>query len=371
MSISGSLIYIGVMSASALFLAIPFSFFWGYICDRTRHYKRYILLSFLSLAAILYLFTATTSIELLIILYVIMSIFHVAHEPPKNVLIAESYPHDEWEKTIAFYEAFTEFGWLIGLILGFLTSTYGLDAKFTLLLCSALNLAAFISSLLLVTDPLLIFERGLVNIEKTIDFAHRGIALASKLLEGIPTREKLSRENPYAFCSGLLLFSLATSILFTPLPIFFSKDLGVPQNFVFAIYVLNSCGGVTGYLLAWAKTQQSTERPQISKIVAFRGASAFLLIAISQIPLYNLILATAILSLMGFAYALFLVRVLSVSMELIPEGKAGLFNVLVGIGGACGSFTGPFLAQTTGFIYVFITAGTIFLLSYVSFKIFT
>jgi len=38
-------------------------------------------------------------------------------------------------------------------------------------------------------------------------------------------------------------------------------------------------------------------------------------------------------------------------MELMPEGKAGLFNVLVNIGGAFGSFIGPFIAQTTSFIY--------------------
>jgi len=85
----GSLVDIGVMSAAALFLAIPSSFFWGYVCDKTKRYKRYVLTSFLSLTVLLYLFTLTTSIGLLIILYAAMSILHVAHEPPKNVLIAE------------------------------------------------------------------------------------------------------------------------------------------------------------------------------------------------------------------------------------------------------------------------------------------
>jgi MFS family permease len=36
-TIGGSLVHIGIMSAIALFLAIPSSFFWGYACDRTRH----------------------------------------------------------------------------------------------------------------------------------------------------------------------------------------------------------------------------------------------------------------------------------------------------------------------------------------------
>lgn len=118
-AVGGSLVDIGVMSSSALFLAIPFSFFWGYMCDKKRRYKRYILLSFLASTVILYLFTLTSSVSALIALYALMSVFHVAHEPPKNVLIAELYSREKWERTFALYEGFTEAGWLIGLVLGF------------------------------------------------------------------------------------------------------------------------------------------------------------------------------------------------------------------------------------------------------------
>ena len=107
--------------------------------------------------------------------------------------------------------------------------------------------------------------------------------------------------------------------------------------------------------------------------MVFRSFLAFLLIVAVQITLYNVALATVILILMGFAYAIFLVSTLSLSMELIPAGKAGLFNVLIGIGGACGSFIGPFIAQafeSSGFIYVFITSGFLFLASYVAFRIY-
>jgi predicted MFS family arabinose efflux permease len=85
-----------------------------------------------------------------------------------------------------------------------------------------------------------------------------------------------------------------------------------------------------------------------------------------------MLLTATILVLMGFAYAIFLVYTLSLSMELIPAGKAGLFNVLIGIGGVCGSFIGPFIAsQTSGFAYVFVSGGIIFLIAYVAFKIFS
>jgi len=369
-AIGGSLVEIGIMSAAALFLVIPSSFFWGYICDKTRCYKRYILISFLASTVILYILTLTTSVSLLIILYTIMSILHVAHEPPKNVLIAELYSHEEWEKTFALYEGLTETGWLIGLLLGFLIAIYGFGATLTLLLCSGLNLIALIISLILVTDPPLIFERSLVSIEKTMDFTHRGIVIASKMLDGLLLNEKLEKENLHAFCIGLVLFSLATNILFTPLPIFFSRELALPASAVFAIYVLNSCGGVVGYFIAGRSSVRPREKSHINLIVIFRSILAFLFIIVALMPAYSVAMAAVLLILMGFAYAFFLVYTLSLSMELIPTGKAGLFNVLVGLGQAGGAFIGPFLAQILGFTYAFLISGIIFFLAYVAFKIF-
>jgi len=370
---TNGLFYIGLMSALALFLAMPASFFWGWSCDKTKHYKRYILISFIASTIILYLLTLTNSAELLVLLYAVMSILHVAHEPPKNVLIAEMYSREDWEKSFARYEGFTEVGWLIGLLLGFFTSIYNVNPTNTLILCSALNLVAFLASLVLVTDPSLIFERGLVSIEKSIDFACRGVFVASKIFDGIPVNEKLKRENLRAFCTGLILFSLATSILFTPMPVFISKivaDTSLPQSLVFAIFVLNSGGGVVGYFLAGSRSGQTTGKSRVARIVLLRSVLAFLLMAILQTSTYSVVLVTSILILMGFAYALFLVHTLSLSMELIPAGRAGLFNVLVGVGGACGSFIGPYIAQTFSFFSIFVTAGIIFLITYVTFKVF-
>jgi len=370
-AIGGSLVDVGIMSSSAVFLTIPSSFFWGYVCDKTGRYKRYILISFLASTVLLYLFALTTSVVLLIILYAVMSILHVAHEPPKNVLISELYTREEWEKTFAFYEGLTQTGRFIGLLLGFFMSIYGIGAASTLILCSGLNFVAYIMSLILVRDPLLVFERSLVRIEKAIDFTYDGVVIASKILDGLSLNGRLRKENLSAFCSGLVLFSLAGSTLFTPLPIFFSKELALPASVVFALYMLKSGGEVAGYLLAGSRSSQPAEKSRISRIVIFRSMLAFLLMAVTGVSAYGVVLAAVILTLMGFVYALFLVLMLSLSMELIPTRKAGLFNALVGIGGACGSFIGPFLAQTLGFTYVFLIAGIILFLAYVALKIFT
>jgi MFS family permease len=368
------LYYIGIFSALALLLAIPSSFMWGYLCDKTRRYKRYILLSFSASAVILYFFTYSQNVVFLMILYGIMSMLHVAHEAPKNVLISELYSHQEWTRSFAFYEGFTEFGWLIGLLLGFFTSAFGFSSASTLFVCSGLNLMGFVLSLVFVRDPDLLFERRLVSMEKTVDFATRGVFVASRLLDGASVVEKLKRDNVNAFCGGLVLFSLATSILFTPMPVFISEAVlsaSLPAGVVFAIYVLNSGGAITGYALARRRSDASTGKQNLSRLVLSRGFLAFaFILALNLSAITRVGSATALLMLMGLLYAMFIVSTLSLSMELIPAGKSGLFNVLIGVGGAFGSFIGPFIAQGFGFFAVFITAGVIFVLAYVAFKIF-
>jgi len=369
-TLGGTLVDIGILTSAALFAAIPASLFWGYICDRTRRYKLYILLSFISMAILLYLFTLTTSVTLFIVLYAVMSALHVAHESPKNVLIAEHYSREDWEKSYAFYEGFTEIGWLLGLLLGFLVSAFSFSSNSILLLCSGLNLIAFILSIFLVADPMLIFERRLVSIEKKIDYASKSVWAASKVLAGLPLRGKLKSESFFAFGIGLLLFSLASSIFFTPLPIFFSQQLALPTSMVFVVYMLNSGGAVAGYFLA-GKSTRAEEKTHVQRIVLFRGALVLLMVAFVQFAVYPTLASAAILVLMGFAYALYYVFTLSLSMELIPAGRTGLFDVLVSIGGACGSFLGPFLAQMFGFLPQFLIASVIFFIAYLVFKVFT
>jgi len=367
-SIGGSLLDVGLMASIATFLTIPASFFWGYICDKTGRYKRYILISFLTSSTLLYSFTFTRNIGLFIILYGVMAVFHVAHEPPKNVLIAELYSHEDWEKSFALYEGLTEIGWLIGLILGVFVSIIGFNSRTTLLMCSGLNFLAFVLSLFLVSDPPLIFERGLVRIEKSIDFAFRGLTIASKILDGLHVSRSLAEENLAFFCGGLALFAFATSTLFTPLPIFLAQNLHLTTSMVYALYVLNSSAGAMAYFLASKRLEAREGKMRLQKVVAFRSGLVFLLAIFALLNIQEMIMFASVLALMGFAYALYHVYAISLSMELIPAGKAGLFDALIGLGSALGAYLGPFVAQTLNFTYVFVLSGVTFFLAYISFK---
>ena len=372
--IGGSLVDIGIMTSLALLCSIPASFFWGYICDKTRRYKIYILFSFVSMAVILFSLTFVTNVLVFTVLYVLMAVLHVAHEAPKNVLIAEHYTHEEWEKSYAFYEGLTEIGWFVGLLFGLVafasTLSFGVLATYTLYLCGALNVVAFGLSVFLVADPLMIFERRLVGMERKLDYTFRGLEASSRMMDGLPSDRKFKKESFLSFGLGLVLFSLASSLFYTPLPIFFSEPpLALPTSMIFVVYMLSSFGSIAGYFIIGRRAAFIDSKKQMRRVVLMRSLFVFLLIAVVQFAFFPTILAGAILVFLGFAYALYYILMLSLSMELIPAGRSGLFDVLVGLGGATGSFLGPFLAQMLGYLPLFAIAGAIFLVAFVVLKI--
>lgn len=359
------LVVLGVMVSLALFCGIPASFFWGWVCDRTRRYKIYILLSFISGAVIIFAYTLTTSVFAFVVLYVIMQMLHVAHESPKNVLISEHFSRDEWEKSYAGYEGLTEVGWFIGLALGLIATVYGISSTYTLYLCAALNFTAFILSIFLVADPLMIFERRLVGIERRIDFTYRGVENASQWMDGDSSGGIIKQESFLIFGLALMCFMLASSILFTPLPIFFEAQLGFSKTMVFLVYMLNSVGSMLGYYTASRSSVYSNAKTNMRRIVFFRTALVFLLVAVGELAFAPAIFSGLILISLGFAYAVYYILTLALSMELLPPGHNAIFDVLVGLGAASGSFLGPYLAQTIGYFTTFAIAGGIFALALV------
>jgi MFS family permease len=371
LQLNGSLVELGIMTSVALFCGIPASFFWGYICDKTRRYKIYILLSFISGAMILFAFTLTTSVFVFIVLFVVLQMLHVAHESPKNVLIAEHYSREEWEKSYAAYEGLTEVGWFIGLLLGFLAAVFSVSSSLTLYLCAGLNLAAFILSIFLVADPLMIFERRLVGIERRIDFTYRGLENASELMDGHYSGQSLKQERFLAFGVALMVFMLATGIFFTPLPIFFERQLSFPSSMIFFVYMLNSCGAMLGYLVAGRRSPYSNAKTQMRRVVLFRSVLIFSLVAVVDLVASPTVFAGIILVALGFAYAVYYILTLALSMELVPQGKNAVFDVLVGLGAATGSFLGPYFAGLFGFIPTFLLAGGLFFLAFLIIWLFT
>jgi MFS family permease len=379
--LGGPLVALGIMMSIAIFCSIPASFLWGYLCDATRHYKAFILLSFLSSAIILFLMTLPFAQNVIpfVVLYVVMQVLHVAHEAPKNVLIAEHYSRDEWEKSYGIYEGLTEIGFITGLLIGFGLSvglfafasslSSGILATYTLYLCSGLSLVAFILSIVFVTDPLMIFERRLVGIERKIDYTCRGVEKSSRLMDGLRWDGSLKQDNFVGFALAIVMFSLATSIFFTPLPIFLKQGLQLPTSMVYIAYILVSIGATAGYFLMSRKARSMDIRKQMPRFVLFRGIMVFLFVVVIMFAFSPTFLTGVLLVFIGFAFGMYYIMMLALSMEVIPEGKSGFFDGLVGVGAAVGSFLGPFLADNLNYLPTFLIAGVVFLFAFITLKI--
>jgi MFS family permease len=375
--LGGPLVALGVMTSIAIFCTIPASFIWGYLCDSTRHYKIFIMLSFSTSAVILFLMTLpfAQNILLFVVLYVVMQMLHVAHEAPKNILIAEHYSREDWERSYGFYEGLTEIGFIIGLAIGLFAFASSLSfstvATYTLYLCSGLSAVAFILAIVLIADPLMIFERRLVGIEKRIDYTYRGVEHSSRLMDGLGWDGSLKEDNFLGFALAIVLFSLATSLFFTPLPIFLNKGLGLSESWVYVAYILNSIGATVGYFFIRGRARSMDIRKQMPRYVLLRSILIFGLVGAIQFAISPNILTGVLLIFIGFAYAMYFIMMLSLSMELIPAGKSGVFDVLVGLGAAVGSFLGPFLAENLNYVPTFIVAAAIFLFAFVALKLFS
>jgi MFS family permease len=374
--LGGPLLALGVMTSIAIFCSIPASFLWGYLCDATRHYKIFILLAFASIAVILFLMTLPFAQNLIVfvVLYVAMQMLHVAHESPKNVLVTEHYSRNDWERTFGVYEGITEIGTIFGLALGIVlfasTFSFSVLSNYTFYICSALSVVALVLAALLVADPLLIFERRLVGIERKMDIANRGFEGSSRLMDGLPWNGSLKEESFAGFALAIVLFALATSLFFTPLPIFLREGLGLSTSWVYVAYILNSVGGTTGYFLIASRARSMDIRKQMPRFVLLRSILIFSLVGIIVLALEPTILTGILLIFIGFAYAMYYIMMLSLSMEVIPQGKAGFFDGLVGLGSAIGAFLGPFLAFSLHYTPMFVITAVVFLVAFLTLKLF-
>jgi MFS family permease len=374
--LGGPLLALGVMTSIAIFFSIPASFLWGYLCDKTRHYKFFILLSFASIAVILFLMTLPFAQNLIsfVILYVIMQMLHVAHESPKNVLITEHYSRNDWEKSFGFYEGLTEIGFIIGLAAGMVLFASSLSfstlSTYSFYLCSGLSVVALVLALALIADPMIVFERRLVGIERKMDNACRGLEGSSRLMDGLRWDGSLKEDRFLGFASAIVLFALATSILFTPLPIYLKNVFGGHEQFVYLAYILNSVGATAGYFLIRGRANSMNIKKQMPRYILIRSVLVFALVAAISIAFEPTVITCILLVCIGFAYAMYYIMMLSLSMEVIPEGKAGFFDGMVSLGAAIGAFFGPFLAHNLNYVPTFIIAAVIFLAAYVTLKIF-
>jgi len=107
------------------------------------------------------------------------------------------------------------------------------------------------------------------------------------------------------------------------------------------------------------------------RFIFLRSLLVFGLVGMIELAVSRTLVTFVILVFMGFVYAMYYIMMLSLSMEIIPNGKVGLFDGLVGVGTALGSFMGPFLAEHLNYMPTFLIAAVIFLGAFLTLKVFS
>ncbi len=121
----------------------------------------------------------------------------------------------------------------------------------------------------------MIFERRLVGIERTLDFSHRGFEGSSKLMDGLRWDGSLRKDSFFGFACAIVMFSLATSLFFTPLPVYLKDAFGGQQEFVYLAYILNSVGATAGYFLIRGKANSMDIRKQMPRFILVTKPACF------------------------------------------------------------------------------------------------
>ncbi|HLN88756.1 MAG TPA: MFS transporter, partial [Candidatus Binatia bacterium] len=236
-------------------------------------------------------------------------------------------------------------------------------------ICSALSVVALVLAMVLIADPLIIFERHLVNIERKLDFSNRGLEGSAKLMDGQRWKGSLKQDSFSGFALAIIVFALATSLFFTPLPLFLKDGLGLPTSMVYVAFILNSVGATTGYFLIVRSAQSMDIRKQMPRFILLRSVLILALVGVIAFSLLPTILTGLLLVFIGFAYAMYYIMMLSLSMEVIPEGKAGFFDGLVSLGSAVGAFLGPFLVFHLTYTTMFIIAAVLFFIAFITLRL--
>jgi MFS family permease len=208
--------------------------------------------------------------------------------------------------------------------------------------------------------------------ERKLDFTFRGVESYGQRWKG-----PLKQESFFGFAFAIVIFSLATSFFFTPLPIYLKAIFNEQLSLVYFAYILNSIGATMGYFLIRNRARSMDLRKQMPRFVLYRCLLIFAVVGVIQFAFAPIILIGVLLVFIGFAYAMYYIMMISLSMELIPEGKTGFFDGLVGLGAAIGAFLGPFLCYlfsnmgiTQNFLPTFLIAGVLFFMAFLILKIF-
>ncbi|HUK85916.1 MAG TPA: MFS transporter [Candidatus Acidoferrum sp.] len=152
-------------------VSIPAAMFWGFATDRARKRRPIIIVSYLATAGIFVLFFAARTFYSVSLLYALFSFATTASTTPLNLLIMETERKQKWASAFARLSMISSIGNTIGLVLC-LGWSFVFSLTYIVLALAILSLISAGLSVLMISEPKVIFERNMIALTKP-SFFHR------------------------------------------------------------------------------------------------------------------------------------------------------------------------------------------------------
>jgi MFS family permease len=243
----GPLFDFGVTFAVATLVSIVTSICAGKLPERAGKVKPFIVGSFLCSSVALLACSQVRDVASFQVLFILLEASNSIHIPATRIFVAETYPRAAWSKMYARYHLIVGIAGTAGLaICSAFVSSVGYPTL--LLTCAILVFASFLVACIVIEDPPFYIERWLNRVSRPIEDVE---GLSYWLGSGGRTgRFTLTPTvNMILFGAGSMVFAVATSSAFTPLPIFFTNVIHLAPSQTFAVFMVRSLFGAFSYVI--------------------------------------------------------------------------------------------------------------------------
>lgn len=352
-SLHGGLLDIGLVAGVSALALIPSQMLWGWLIDGAGRCKPFLVFGFMGMGVSLISIPYVGSVSQLIALVSLKSILYSTTLPARQLLTVESEQRDGWQRGLANMQFLSGLGETVGMGLGaVMVASVGFAQLF--LMCGLLCMLSATALGVLTREPGFMIQRKLVRLERSTSAlitVSNLVGYSGRLPRDHTSMRILSQLNRSTkfLMVGIFAFSLGGATLFSPLPAYFLQLYS--SSTVFLLFFGGSLAGTLCYPLVGHLTLSARKSLVMSSGVRMVVIPLLLLVALGATP--GLAVGAAILAVLEAFWTLFDISSMFSFLETAPDGQAGFYGALIGLGAAGGGFLGGFISMQFGFASLF------------------
>jgi len=351
-------------------VSIPAALIWGVAADRLHKRKIIIVSSYLLTAVLLLSFLVTSSATGVIVVYSLVSFISSATATPLDLLIMETEPKNKWATGFAKLSLVSSIGVMLGFVLSSFWAQY-MPEQWLVIPLGVLSLVSAVMSLVLVPEPLFVFEREVIGMHKPLSQRLAAFPLVflkfpnlydfRSTFKGL--RNELTSYVPMLYIS-LIFFYLGSGIFNAAFVPSLSSHL-LSGSDVYAISVVAMIAQILAFRYAGKYITEEKSLAMIAtQSVTLRGACYALLgITFVVFPGALFLLPSAVLYAIAAGACFGIYYTASNTMVFNSIGgrnhgsSLGVYSAVVGIATTIGSLLSGLTSVYLGFDITFLVAG--------------